>query len=859
MTGWLKNLLGRLLDPRSRLDKLYRQAPEEGTALSGTAPPGSRGRLRRHDLFSNLPLLVGITIVLGLFLLALFGPLWAPKNPYIAGQHIVPHYDFERQQYVRPPLPPSAEFPLGTDRWGNDLLSLMMHGARNTLVACAFITMVRMLLGLVLGAMAGWNEGRGPDHLIMGTVVVITSVPMLISSMILIYALDIRKGLPVFIVALAIIGWAEIAQYVRSEFLVLRRQPYIEGARATGLNGLGIAVRHVLPNVLPYLLVVTFLEMGAVMMLLGELSFVGVFIGGGSRITVLADPSEFDLMAPMGVPDVPEWGAILAEGFRLLRWRPFVVLPPAVAFFIAVLGFNALGEGLRRLVEQAGLSTGFLLRRRMLLVFAGLTLATVFVMNNTGPAPWFSKVAEGFDGKLAHRHLEALASMGGRGAGQEGGVQAADYIAQQFKAYGLEPGWKRESYYYAWTTDLVQPLTQPGLALVGAENQPVQEFRHQLDFGFVIEGHGGSGDVEAPVVFVGFELEPSQYTWESFRGLDLRGRIVLLLEGNAPHDFATEALLHGAEGVLWISGTGRDDVRSQIQLADPAKGYLTKPNIPIFRVRPSVAGAILERDGILMSDLLLRDALDQRVGVTQIGDGWFARELSAVVRMRVDLSEPNGVEIPCVLGYKYGSDFDLSGQLIVLFAAYDGLGTDPDGTVFPAANHNASGVGLLLETARVWQEQDLNARRSVLFVAWGGGHLNDSGARAFFNDKRNFPRLSTSSLYAGFAPAAIIQPDYVGAGGDRLFIHPDSDDRLARLLRESAKEVGLDTTSEQETMLPYDDLVSNRRTRWLHFMWTDADFPPNQDSLEAVEVVKLQTVGEAFSLALTRIVRESSY
>jgi peptide/nickel transport system permease protein len=734
----------------------------------------------------------------------------------------------------------------------------MLHGARNTLVACAFITMVRMVLGLVLGGLAGWNEGRTVDHAVMGVVVVISSLPMLISSIILIYALDIRRGLPVFIIALAIIGWAEIAQYIRSEFLVLRRQPYIEGARATGLTGLAISVRHVLPNVLPYLLVITFLEMGAVMMLLGELSFVGVFIGGGSRISVLADPYDFDLMAPMGVPDVPEWGAILAEGFRLLRWRPFVVIPPAAAFFVAVLGFNALGEGLRRLIERAGFSTGFLLRKRMVLILAGLTLATVFILNSSGPAPWFTKVAEGFDGKRALEHVEILVSMEGRGAGQEGASRAADYIAQQFEAYGLEPGWRRASYFYPLEAKLVQPLEQPHLSLLGGGGRPSSEFRHQLDFGYLIAGHGGSGNVEAPVTFVGFDLDAHEYGWESFRGLDLRGRIVLVVEGNAPADFATEALIRGAKGVLWIAADGRDGVRSQKQLAD-AQDYLLEPSLPVFRIRPHVASAILQPDGLVVADLGQRGASDQVPATAQSGPGWYTWDLQSVARMSVEIGEPRLVEIPCVLGYQIGSDYDLSGQLVVLFAAYDGLGTDPDGRLFPGANHNASSVGLLLETARVWQEQELNARRSVLFVAWGGGELDDPQARAFFSDRRNFPLLSTSNMYSDFAPSVIIQPDYVGAGGEVLVVHPKSDDRLARLLRESAEEAGVTVRSEGGDVPPTPDVVASHRTRWLHFAWEDVHVSPDQDSIGAIQADKLQAVGEAFSLALTRIVRESSY
>jgi hypothetical protein len=336
--------------------------------------------------------------------------------------------------------------------------------------------------------------------------------------------------------------------------------------------------------------------------------------------------------------------------------------------------------------------------------------------------------------------------------------------------------------------------------------------------------------------------------------LDLRGRIVLLLEGNAPPNFATEALIRGALGVLWVEGEGRDDVRSQVQLADDDLEYVSQPTIPVYRIRPSVASALVEGDGILLSDLLLRDD-----HIAQSGPAWFTKDLDARVRMSLRLSQPEAVQIPCVLGVKPGSDFDLAGQLVIVYAAYDGLGTDPDGTVYPGANHNASSVGMLLEVARLWHEQDLNPRRSVVFVAWGAGQLDDSGAKEFLDDSSNFPFLSAASLYRGFAPAVIVQPDYVGAGGEELFIHPDSDEGLSTLLRETAANVDIQVTIDEAHAQPYDQLVSSNQTDWLHFTWVDAGVPPDEDNIEQIETDKLQRLGQALSLILTQVVRQSAY
>ena len=839
----LGDVLGKLLSPRSKLDNV------PGFVPAGEAPAAGTGRIRRKDVLGNFPLMLGIILVLGLLAVVVFGPVIAPQNPYIAGQHIVPHFDHEKDEFIRPPLEPSEEFIFGTDQWGTDIFSMLLHGARNTLIASAFITMVRIILGLTLGAIAGWNEGQTSDRLIMGLIGMITALPLLISTMILIYALDIRRGLIVFIIAMSIMGWTEIAQYIRSEFLVLRKMPYIEGATATGLTGLQTAVRHILPNVLPQLLVITFLEMGAVLLLLGELAFVGVYIGGGSRI---------DLTEPLGptiiqtIAEIPEWGAMLADGFRWLRSKPFVVMPPAFAFFIAVLGFNMLGEGLRRLIEKQTMSTAFLLKKRMLVVIALMTLAVVFIMNNTGAAPWFAKVAQSFSGEQVYVTVEELVAMDGRGNGQTGGEATAVAIADKFAEYGLEPAWKPSTYFYPLETRLVQPITQPELALMGDGATAVSDYRHQLDFGFVIDGHGGNGDVTAPLTFVGFERR--DLSWADYVGLDLQGRIVLLQEGDAPPDFPTEALIRGALGIIWISGDGRDAIRSQIQLAEEDGDYLRNPNIPIFRVRPNVAEEWLAIDGLDLMTAL------QVIGASLYSKkGWYTRDLDSTIHMKVELSAPQETEVPSVMGYIPGTDLDLADELVVVYVTYDGLGIDPDGTVYPAANHNAAGVSLMLEVLRLWQEQEVDVRRTTMFVAWGGSQLDESGVRQWLNDPFNFRHLRSQSIRANISPAILLQLDYVGAGGDTLLIHPNSDDNLQELFAKTSAEFDIPLETHADTPEFTSDGLNRSVRTWASIKWEGEDVPPTEDTLDRIDQTKLQKLGQMLTLTLTTVVRETRY
>ena len=852
----LKNLLDKLLNPRSNLEGMpgfaesVRAAQEQ--QYDYESPMGARGGIQLRDILSNPPFMLGAILVLGLFALVLFGPVWAPQNPYIAGQHIVPHLDRESGEFIRPPLEPSEEYPLGTDQWGADILSLLMHGARNTLVACAFITMLRILLGLILGALAGWNEDSWIDRLVMALIGMLTSLPLLIVAMILIYALDIRRGLSVFIIALSVVGWTEIAQYIRSEFLVLKQQPFIEGANAVGMTGTQIAIRQVLPNVLHQLLVITFLEMGAVLMLLGELGFVGTHIGGGSRI---------DLSEPMAPPnivtlaEVPEWGAMIAGGVQWLVGKPHVVWPPAIAFFIAVVAFNTLGEGLRRLIEKRGVNTAYLLKRRMLLVIAGLTLATVYIMNNTGAAPWFAEIARNFNGDVAYEHIAALSEMEGRGVGQPGSEEAAAYIAARFEEYGLEPAWRDFVYEYPIETVLTQAQSQPTLSLLDSDGGVAQSFTHQLDFGFVIDGHGGSGEVSGPLTFMAFQPD-RRFDWEDFVGLDLKDRIVVLVRDNVPADFVDEAIIRGAVGVLWITDSSRDAVHSQIQLAGDPGNYMRQPQLPIFQIRPNVAEAMLASAELTLADIFGGDLASTQA--SQQGEGWVAQDLDVRVAMSLQLAPPEATTVPAVIGYLPGSDLDLSAELVVLAASYDSLGTDPDGTVYPGVNRGAAGVGIMLELARLWQEQSLEPRRTVILVAWPRNQLDESGLTEYLNSQFSFRHLRAVNNTGQLLPAVLFQLDYTGAGSDILLVHPQSNRALAELIEDTSQDFGLQIFEEWDRPEFAADIISSRPA-WISFKWLGDYPPPGQDTLDRIDREKLQQFGQTLALAMTRVLRETNY
>jgi ABC-type dipeptide/oligopeptide/nickel transport system permease subunit len=842
----LRERIARLLNPRADLSRLRHTSPRAEVI------PERRIRLR-HVLF-NFPLLVGGLIVLALFVGVLFGPVLAPKNPYLHGRHLTEYVD---GVLTSPPFPPSPQYPLGTDELGRDTMSMLLYGTRNTLVAAAFITMARLLLGVALGGLAGWNEGRLVDQIVMGTIQMLISLPMLLVAMILIFALDIRRGLPVFIVALCAVGWGEIAQYTRAEFIHIKQEPFLDSGRVVGLNSLELAIRHILPNVLPALIVITLLEMGAVLMILGELGFIGVYIGGGTTIQVVEHVQRqyFSL---------PEWGAMMAGSRAWARGQPWMIMSPAVAFFVSVTGFNLLGEGLRRLIERGIFNTALLLSWRALVVIALITTASMYVIVTLGPAPSYRQLAQQIGEADLVRHVEFLSAdrLNGRGVGSPGAREAAQYIADELESYGLTPppgGWLREM-----PLTLARLAESPELSLVDEAGRALTTFTRLVDYGETVEYHGGSGQAEAPVTLVLFPPSGDssqrsenpvvrQEAYARFKRLDLRGRIAMVIADNAPGDFSTEALIRGAQGVLIVS----DDVRpfDQIPAASLTGDYLERPPLPVFRITPATANTILATSPPL-GGTEGGDALEATRAEIAAWDTteppWIARELDAQVRMSVQFEPPETVTAHNVMWLLNGSDAAMARDLIIVSCHYDGLGRAPDGTLYPGANGNGSGVAALLEIARLWQEQEFAPRRSVLFAAWAGGELPYSGAHHLLDMPNSF--LERYNI------VAVIHLDRLGSeSGEGLVVHPVNErDTLFDLLASSAEGMEVQVARGSALRHPYQQLF-NGRLGTLVVTWGNPRPAFDGDTPDLVNPQHLSQAVQVVNLTLITAAHEPTY
>src|ERR1041384_34868 len=257
--------------------------------------------------------MLGLGILTALVLLALAASWIAPADP-LRGS-------------LRDALrPPSHGFWLGSDVQGRDILSRVLFGARLSLAVGLVSQSVACLLGITLGLLAGYY-GRWIDAALMRLADRARAFPPLV--LLIAIAAAVRPSLPLVFVVIGVAGWAAMARLVRGQVLALRGLEYVQAARALGARDTRILSRHLLPGVLPPVVVTATLGIGAAIMAEAALSFVGLG----------------------AAPPTPSWGAMVAEGRDLLRVAPWVSLMPGLAIGVTVLGVNLLGDGLRDALE----------------------------------------------------------------------------------------------------------------------------------------------------------------------------------------------------------------------------------------------------------------------------------------------------------------------------------------------------------------------------------------------------------------------------------------------------------------------------------------------------------------------------
>lgn len=259
-------------------------------------------------------LYVGTAILLLLAVSAILAPLLAP-------------YDPTRQSLDDDLLSFSRAHPLGTDKLGRDILSRTLYGGRISLLVGFTTVAISLSAGLAIGSLSGLFGGW-VDQLLMRLVDILMAFPGILLA--IAFTAVLGPGLDHVVLALCLIGWTGYARLVRGEILSLREQEFIQSARALGCQPLRIVVFHLLPNLLPPLLIQATFGMAAAIIGEGSLSFLGLGVE----------------------PPTPSWGAMLNEGRQFLLIAPHLTTYPGLAIMVTVLGLNLVGDGLQNTLES---------------------------------------------------------------------------------------------------------------------------------------------------------------------------------------------------------------------------------------------------------------------------------------------------------------------------------------------------------------------------------------------------------------------------------------------------------------------------------------------------------------------------
>ena len=284
-------------------------------AASAAAP----GRRSRRQVLGGFGGLCGAVLVAAICLAALGAPMLAPHDPV--------------EQYADglsaegAPLPPGGRFPLGTDEVGRDVLSRLVYGARSSLefsvAASAAVTVLGLAFGITAGYYGGWF-----DDVLMRFTDAMFAFPFLLLVIFLLSVLR-HPGIGTLILVVGLTFWPGTARVARGETLVAKSRAFVEAERALGAADLRILVRHVTPNVVAPVVVLTALRVGYLVVVESGLAYLG-----------------------LGVPPpAPTWGAMIHAGQAYFAVAPWLILAPGVALTLTVLGFNLLGDGLNAVLN----------------------------------------------------------------------------------------------------------------------------------------------------------------------------------------------------------------------------------------------------------------------------------------------------------------------------------------------------------------------------------------------------------------------------------------------------------------------------------------------------------------------------
>lgn len=261
----------------------------------------------------NVTLTVGLLIVAGMLLIALFAPFLKLHDPL-------------EMNMAEKLIAPCKEYPFGTDHMGRDIWSRIIEGARISLITAVLVVVFSSVLGMIVGMISGFCGGLA-DMLLMRLVDVMLSFPTMV--FILVVSSILGSGQINLIIALCCVQWVRYARVARGEAILLKNAEYVEAAKVAGSSSMIIMVRYFVPAIVSKILVMASLNISSVILYCASLSFLGL----GAQ------------------PPSPDWGAMINDGRNYMQYAPWMTLFPGLFIAVSAFGFNMIGDGIRDMLD----------------------------------------------------------------------------------------------------------------------------------------------------------------------------------------------------------------------------------------------------------------------------------------------------------------------------------------------------------------------------------------------------------------------------------------------------------------------------------------------------------------------------
>ena len=422
-----------------------------------------------------------------------------------------------------------------------------------------------------------------------------------------------------------------------------------------------------------------------------------------------------------------------------------------------------------------------------------------------------------FDGVRAREHLVYLAdpARGGRFTGSAGYEESARYVADRFKEIGLEPYGDQGTYFQRFPVQIVDLAATPTLVRTGAD---ARTWAHRVDFTESVGGRAGSGEAAGTLAVVGGGAASG--TQDDFSGVELRGRIALVT-GPTVQGYLENIVQRGGTGALVVGD-------ASLKYSYIAQFF--SQTIPVLVITESTANALLAPAGRTVAQV--RDAVRARRQSASAAAPAFA--VDTPVRMSVPLTPVREVQAINVVGLLRAGGPDAS-RAILIGGHLDGVGTDPNGTVFPAANDNAAGPAIAIEVARALAPRRAELRRSIVVAAFAGEEQGYLGSEAYVTRMAASPGRVESLV-------AMLNLDVIGCCGETLEASNESSALVDRI-RLAAEKVGVPFRStgpggsDQATF-------TKRGVPATLIHWNNYILHTTTDTADRVDVAHLQRAGD---------------